>query len=175
MRAMSSSALALSIATAILLSACGGGSDEGVIVEEDEPERSFRSSTLTITGATDASLNGVYTTDNTFISDVVKVNPIGGDPELCKFRFEGQTSATTGRAIGGGDIRYIPGTNNLHVTFMGVAGTEFRMNGTTGATVDRANNEIDYTGAVFTSTQTAGQTITVTGSVPMVGNRPEGC
>lgn len=174
MRAMSSSARALSVATVILLSACGGGSDEGVVVEEDEPERSFRSSTLAITGATDASLNGVYTTDNTFISDVVKVNPIGGDPEVCKFRFNGQTSAS-GRVIGGGDIRYIPGTNNLHVTFMGVGGTEFRMSGSTGAAVDRANNEIDYTGAVFTSTQTAGQTITVTGSVPMVGNRPEGC
>ena len=57
-----------------------------------------------------------------------KINPIGGDPEVCSFRFSGLRHASG--AMMDGDIRYVPGTNS---------------------------------------------SITLTGSMPMRGNRPEGC
>ena len=162
------------VALAVLLSACGGG-DEGIVVEEHEPSPSGASATVTVSGATgaDIDLNSAYATSNLSLNNVTKVNPIG-EHETCRFRFSGLTSATTGKMMDG-DIRYLPGTNALDTTFVSIATVEFRLTGTTGATVDRANNRISYTGAVLTSTQNTGRTITLTGSIPMRGDRPEGC
>jgi hypothetical protein len=172
MRNLTSSILVLSVSAA-LLSACGGG-DEGIIVDERDPEPSGRSATLTVTAAGDAALNGIYTSSNVNLNNVTKVNPIGSDPETCRFKFSGPQNATTSRIMGG-DVRYIPGTETLQTTFVAINGVEFRLIGTTGARVDRAGNEIDYTGAVLTSTQGTGQTITLSGSIPMLENRPGGC
>lgn len=172
MRKLNASILVLSLSAA-LLSACGG-SDEGAIVEDDDPEPSTIAASVTVTAAGDPALNGIYATDGIYLNNVTKVNPVGGDPETCRFKFTGPRNATTGRVMGG-DIRYIPGTNSLHVTFIDINSVEFRLDGTTGASVDRANNEIDFTGAVLVSTQATGQSITLTGSIPMLPNRPEGC
>ncbi|MDB5861938.1 MAG: hypothetical protein JWQ76_5627 [Ramlibacter sp.] len=166
----STSALAL----AVLLAACGGG-DEGIIVNEHEPSPSGASATVTVSGATgaDVGLNGVYTTGNLSLNNVTKVNPIG-EHETCRFRFAGPTEPAGGKIMDG-DIRYLPGTNALDTTFVSIATVEFRLEGTTGATVDRTNNRVTYTGAVLTSTQSTGRTIVLTGSIPMRGDRPEGC
>lgn len=169
MRTLRPSLLALSLCAA-LLSACGGG-DEGAVVEEMDPEPSGQPATLTVSSASNAALNGVYSTTNINTNNVTKVNPIGGDPETCRFRFDGPTQAGTARVMGG-DIRYIPGTNNLQVAFVAINGVEFTLNGSAGAAVDRAGDEIDFTGAVLTGTQGS---ITLTGSVPMRPDRPEGC
>ena len=160
------------LALAVLLSACGGG-DEGVIVDEREPTPSGASATLTVSAATDVLLNGVYTTNNVSLNNVTKVNPIGGDPETCRFRFSGLLQAGSTRQMDG-DIRYIPGNPEVRLTFMSIAGNNFTLAGTAGASVDRTNNRVNYTGAVLTS-QATGRSITVTGSIPMIGNRPEGC
>lgn len=172
MRTLHPSLLALTLCTA-LLSACGGG-DEGAIVEERDPEPSGEPATLTVASADDAALNGVYSTTNINTNNVTKVNPIGADPETCRFKFDGPRQAGTNRVMGG-DIRYIPGTNNLQVAFIAINGIEFRLDGSAGAQVDRPNDEIDFAGAVLTSTQGTGDTITLSGSVPMRPNRPEGC
>lgn len=162
------------VAAAALVSACGGG-DEGAFVDEREPTPSGTAAILTVTSATDAALNGIYSTNNVALNNVTKRNPIGGDPETCRFRFTGLVQGGAGPRQMDGDIRYLPGNSNLRTTFVSINTVEFRLEGTTGAQVDRTNNRVVYAGAVLTSTQATGGTITITGAIPMLGDRPEGC
>jgi hypothetical protein len=134
------------LSLSVLLAACGGG-DEGVVVDAKDPSPSGQSASITV---------------------------IGGDPETCRFKFDGP-EASSPRRVMGGDIRYIPGTENLHSAFVAINGVEFELQGTTGVRVDRANDEVDFTAAVLTSTQGSGDEITLTGSIPMRPDRPEGC
>jgi hypothetical protein len=161
------------LSTAVLLAACGGG-DEGAIVTEKNTEPTGTSASVTVSAAGDPALNGLYTTNSIWLNNVTKVNPIGGDPETCRFRFSNLPQQGSTRMMDG-DIRYIPGTNELRTTFVTIDTIEFRLQGTAGATVDRTNNRVVYTNAVLTSTQGTGRTITLTGAIPMLGNRPEGC
>ena len=161
-------AAVLALAAAALLAACGGGGDD------DDPFPTTRNGAVTVTSATDSQFNGVYASNTVSLNEVVKFNPIGGDPETCRFRFSGLQQAGANRLMDG-DIRYIPGNNEVRTTFVSINGVEYRLQGTPGASVDRANDEIDYTGAVLTSTAGSGATITLTGSIPMLGGRPEGC
>lgn len=162
------------VAVAALLTACGGG-DEGVVVDEHEPKPTNLSASVTVTAASDVALNGLYSTDSIALNNVTKVNPIGGDPETCRFKFSGLRQQGTQRLMDGGDIRYIPGSSEVRVTFLRINTVEFALHGTAGASVDRPNNRIVYTNAVLTSTAGTGQTITLTGAIPMLGFRPEGC
>lgn len=149
----------------VLLTACGGGSDD--------PVPTPVSASLTVSSATSTGLNGVYSTNAVGLAAVEKINPIGGDPEVCSFRFSGL--AKTGGGTMDGDIRYLPGTNSLRTIFISVSGLEFVSRDTTNAAVDRANNRINLTGKVLAASTGVASTITVTGSVPMRGDRPEGC
>lgn len=149
----------------VLLTACGGGSDD--------PVPTPLSASLTVSSATSTGLNGVYSTNAVGLAAVEKVNPIGGDPEVCSFRFSGL--AKTGGGTMDGDIRYLPGTNSLRTIFIAISGLEFVSRDTTNAAVDRANNRINLTGKVLAASSGVASTITVTGSVPMRGDRPEGC
>jgi hypothetical protein len=158
---------------ALVLSACGGG-DEGIIVEQKEPSASGIAATMTVSGSTNTVLNGTYSSSNIFLNNVTKVNPLGGEPETCRFRFAGLAQQGSSRVMDG-DIRYIPGTNELRTTVVSINTIEFSLQGTTRAAIDRANNRVVYSGAVLTSTQGTGQTITLTGAIPMRGDRPEGC
>jgi hypothetical protein len=74
-----------------------------------------------------------------------------------------------------GDIRYIPDTNNLHVVFIAIDGIEFSSHDTVNAAVDRPNNKVDFSGKVLPASTGVASTITLSGSVPMRGNRPAGC
>ena len=152
------------ISSAVILAACGGGSDD--------PDPTPISATLAVSNADNAMFNGIYTTTTVSLAEVVKVNPIGGEPEVCSFRFSGL------RGPGGemnGDVRYIPGTNNLHVIFIAINSVEFVSRDTTNAAVDRPNNEVDLGGKVLNASTGVASSITVTGSIPMRGDRPEGC
>jgi hypothetical protein len=160
------------LALAGLLSACGGG-DIGIPDTNNDLRSSGASASVTVSAARDASLDGVYQTSDLFLNDVDKVNPIG-EHETCRFRFSGLQHTSDGKTMDG-DIRYLPGTNAADTTFVSIDAVEFRLEGTTGAVVDRDNNRIVYTGAVLTSTQGTGDTITLTGAIPMRGDRPEGC
>lgn len=161
------------VALSVLLAACGGG-DEGVIVEEHDPSPSGLAASLTASAATDATLNGAYASSNLNLNNVTKVNPIGGDPETCRFKFNGLQQTVGGRMMDG-DVRYIPGNTELRTTVISIAAVEFRLLGSAGAAVDRTNNRINFAGATFTSTTGSGATITLTGALPMRGDRPEGC
>lgn len=164
-RILSATALAVSV---LALAGCGGGGDNG------DPAPTTLSAGITVSSATDASLNGGYASNNVSLNEVEKVNPIGGEPETCRFRFSGLQQAGTGRLMDG-DIRYIPGTTETRASFISIAGIEFRLQGTNNAMVDKPNNRIVYSGAQFLSTQGTGGVIIVTGSIPMLGGRPEGC
>jgi hypothetical protein len=152
------------VALGLLMSGCGGGSDDPVVTPI--------SATLTVTAATNASLNGVYTTNTVSLAAVEKINPIGGEPEVCSFRFSGL--AGPGGTMNG-DIRYLPGTNALRVVFVDINSIEFSSRDTTNATVDRPNNEVDFTGKLLPASTNVASSITLSGSMPMRGNRPEGC
>jgi hypothetical protein len=165
---------ALALALAGFLAACGG-SDEGIIVENKEPTPSGLAASATVSGATaaDLVLNGAYATSNLSLNNVTKVNPIG-EHETCRFRFSGLQQAGTDRMMDG-DLRYLPGTNAMDTTFVSIATIEFRLVGTAGAVVDKPNNRVVFSNAVLTSTQGTGRTITLNATIPMRGNRPEGC
>ena len=163
--------LVASAVLASLLSGCGGGGGDG---DSGDPAPRAIAAAVSVTSASDAALNGTYASNTIALNNVVKFNPIGGDPETCRFRFAGLQQAGTSRLMDG-DIRYVPGTTELRVTFVSIAGTEFRLQGTAGATVDKPNNQVLYSGAVLTSTQGSGNTIMLTGAIPMMTGRPEGC
>lgn len=170
--------LAPAAALAVLLTACGGGDDEGIFVDEKDPSASGLSASVTVVSPGNATLSGIYSTNNVLLNNVTKQNPIGGDPELCKFRFAGlqqQGSTGTTRTMDG-DVRYIPGTSQVRSGLVSINTIEFTLPGTTGvgATVDKANNQIVFTNAQFTS-RTTGQAITLNGAVPLLRDRPEGC
>ncbi len=161
------------LSVSVLLAACGGG-DEGAIVNDSNPAPTALSASVTVAASTNAVLNGVYSSNTIALNNVTKVNPIGGDPETCRFRFSGLRQAGTTRTMDG-DIRYIPGTNETRAVFVSIDTIEFRLTGTVGASVDRANSRVNFTNAVLGATQSTGASINLTGSIPMLGNRPEGC
>lgn len=155
----------------LLLSGCGGGGGDF----QNDPRASGRAASVNVSGATDTSLNGLYATNDVFLDDVEKVNPIGGEPETCRSRFSNLPKAGTAQIMDG-EIRYIPGTTEARVTVVSISTIEFRLLGSTGAVVDRANNVMNLNNAVFTSTQVAGRSITMNGSIPIrAENKPEGC
>lgn len=170
MKTISSRAFAV-VAIAAALSACGGDDD---LFDDGDPTVTAIPAQILVTASTDLTLSGSYATQTIALNRVTKVNPIGGEPETCRFRFSGLKQGGSDRLMDG-DIRYIPGTNELRVTFISIAGKEYRLQGTAGASVDKANNEIDYNTAVLTSTQGTGETVTLFGSIPMRTDRPEGC
>ncbi|NML47307.1 hypothetical protein HHL11_26400 [Ramlibacter sp. G-1-2-2] len=166
----------MAVLAASLLTACGGG-DEGLFVEDKTPTPSGSPASATIAGATaaDAALNGSYATDNLNTNNVTHVEPISGSDNTCRFKFNSLPQVGNPNRMMDGDIRYVPDSTALSTTFISVDAIEFSLQGSAGATVDKANNQVVYTGAVFTSTQGTGRTITLTATIPMRGNRPGGC
>ncbi|MDB5751112.1 MAG: hypothetical protein JWP65_1533 [Ramlibacter sp.] len=161
------------VTAAVMLAACGGsGGDSDFVFEDENPEASNRSGSVAVAGSATAALNGVYASNNVFLNAVEKVNPIGSDPELCRFRFSRLEQAGTARVISG-DVRYQPGTPTIRVMFIAINNVDYSLVEPAG-TVDRVNDEIDLAGARF-STGAGGDTITLTGSIPMRDNRPQGC
>lgn len=168
-------ALVPAAAVAVLLSACGGG-DEGVFVDERDPSATGLPASVTVASPGNTTLSGTYASTSIFLNNVTKVDPIGEPVEQCRFRFSDLAQQVTGSTRRmDGDIRYLPGTNALDSTVVSIATIEFKMIGTNGAVVDKANDRVTYNGAVLTSTQGTGQSITLTGSIPMLRDRPEGC
>ena len=161
----------LAVSLTAVLAGCGGGGGDF----ENDPRSSGRSGALTVSNAGDTSLNGIYSSSDVLLNDVEKFNPVGGDPETCRTHFSHLEQAPGGRLMDG-ELRYLPGTNLLRVSFVSINTIEFRLDGSTNATVDRANNVITFSGAVLTSTQGSGQSITLNGTVPIrAENKPEGC
>jgi hypothetical protein len=170
----------LPLLAAGLLSACGGGVSLSFVDDGDDDFfdgafRSGRPAFATVSPATETILNGSYSSDDARLTHVFRFRPRGEAPETCRFQFDGLRQPDTG-AVMSGEIQYLPGTDNLRASFILVSGREFRVDGNNGAALDRAANSIVYTNAVLASTQGTGQTITLTGSIPMRNeDKPGGC
>lgn len=166
------------LAVATLLAACGGGDDEGAFVNQKDPSPSGQAASMLVAGASgpEAAFNGTYATSDIWLNDVVKVNPPGDSPETCRFNFRNLPQTGTPTRGMTGDIRYHPSSAELNFAFISIENVEFSINGTTPTvTVDRANNRVVFSGAQLTATSGSGRSITLTGAIPMRGDRPEGC
>lgn len=159
--------LALCAAVASLLAACGGGGS-------DSPDASSRTSAIALSEATVVALNGAYGSTETGISDVNKLQDIGGDK--CDFSFNnvvkvGDTSTTIT-----GNVTYNQDAATLADTSFTVNGAPYVM-GPTGdnTTVDRAGHQVTFNGKLFNAAAGGTGTFKVTGYLPMKGNRPSGC
>lgn len=159
-------ALAAGLVAATLLSACGGG--------DDDPAPTPQDSLVTIAAATDAGLNGSYSTTTTGLSDVEKTNPTDA-PQFCSFRFDSLAKTGASSVLLSGRVAYNVNqdlVNNFKVT---VGNVTYGSGSTAGTNVNKAGNQVTVTNKVLTSESDGVSTITVTARVPMRGNRPDGC
>lgn len=159
---------ALCAAAACVLAACGGG---------DDPDPTNRVATLTVSNATTASLNGIYS-GTLSLSDVQTIARVGAT-DACEFTFDNLKKSTDSTVTVQGRIRYIKDSNTLNeysvtITGNGAAPAFARADGV-GTSVDRANNQIVFAGSVASSTDTSSSTVTLTGNVPLQFSRPSGC
>lgn len=152
---------------ALMLVACGGSDD-------DDTRPTNEPGVLTVTGASLSGLDGVYGNGKLNLSPVDKANPVGSDPERCKFKFDGADKLGSS-ATAFGDIRYLPNADKLYEAFLTFNGTEFGMANGDDTSVVRDRDQVRFDNKAFTSTDGKGTTIRVTGIVPMLGGRPAGC
>ncbi len=150
---------------AALLSACGGGND-------DDPEPSERTGVLTVTNASAPGFDGIYGDGNVNLTDVDKKNPVGSYPQVCTFKFDGiNRVGASGQASG--DVRYRPDAPVVYEAFISFMGSEFGAKDWGDVSVVRSTDRIRLVNKVLENDQ--GVRITVSGIIPMRGNRPGGC
>lgn len=159
--------LAAAAATSVLLTACGGGND-------DDPTPSNEPGVLTVTASTLAGINGLYGNGTLNLTGVDKKNPIGSEPEVCTFKFDGANKVAS-NATASGDIRYRPDANVLYAAYLTFAGKEYSMANSDHTAVVRDRDQVRFEGKTMTATDGSNHTIRVDGIVPMRGDRPSGC
>ncbi|AVP56917.1 hypothetical protein [Pulveribacter suum] len=152
-------------ATAFLLAACGGGND-------DDPTPSERTGVLTVTGATAPGFDGIYGDGNVNLTGVEKNDPIGSKPEVCAFKFDG-INRVAGAGQASGDVRYRPDAGVVYEAYLTFMGSEFGSSDWSDVSVVRSTDRIRLAGKVLENDK--GVKITVSGLIPMRGNRPGGC
>lgn len=157
--------LALCAAAVSMLAACGGG---------DDPDPTDRNTLLTVTAATDSSFNGVYSSSETSLSDVQRIERIGAT-DGCQFTFENIRKVGESSVSVTGRIRYIKEESILNEYSFAINGVSYASGTGANTVVDRAANQIRFNGAVVESAEADANTITLTGNVPMRGDRPSGC
>ncbi len=157
--------LALSAAVVSMLAACGGG---------DDPDPTPRDTLLTVTAATDATFNGVYGSTETSLSDVQRIERVGAT-DGCQFTFENIRKSTDATVAVTGRIRYLKDDTTLNEYSFEIGTVSYVGIGGNNTIVDRAASQIRFNGAVLESAAADANTITLTGDVPMRGDRPSGC
>ena len=161
---------ALAAASALALTACGGSDDDGDLRPTNEP------GVLKVTEASLPGLDGVYGNGRLNLSSVEKANPIGSEPERCKFKFDGADRlGSNGTAFG--DIRYRTNANVLYEAFLTFNGIEFAISSGdgSGTSVVRDRDQVRFDNKLLTSTDGRRATLRVNGIVTMLGGRPSGC
>ncbi len=153
------------LVVAAALSACGGGND-------DDPTPSEQTGILTVTSASADGFNGIYGNGALNLTDVDKKNPIGSDPEVCTFKFDGANRVgADGTAFG--DVRYRPDATSLYLIFLTVNGVEYSSGSPDDSVVVRDSDRIRLSAKTLTAGN--GSTIRVSGVIPMRPSRPTGC
>lgn len=154
-------------ASALFLTACGGGNN-------DDPTPSDQPGVLTVSGAQAAGVNGIYGDGALNLTDVDKKNPVGSDPEVCTFRFDG-ANKVGGGGTAFGDIRYRPNADTIHVVYLNISGREYASGEAADSLVDRERDRVRLANKRFTATDGSGDEARVSGIVPMRAGRPSGC
>lgn len=165
-------------AAATLLSACGGAVSISLVFFEDDAgdlglRRSGLAASLTVSGATDARIDGGYASGDTLLSEVQRFLP-PGEPSTCRFRFAGLLQAGGARDLQG-EVRYVADRNDVRGTFVAIDGLQFRMDGGVGVALDRLGNTVSYRGAVLPATAGDAGQVTLTGTIPLPAARATGC
>jgi hypothetical protein len=168
--------LSLSTLSAALLAGCGGGITFFVGDDDDhdhdwESAFSGRSASIVVDG-TENRLDGTWSTSDTEITQVRR-DSVLQDPDVCRFQFYGLRQQGETRFLDG-EVRYLPDTGAPRTVFIGIGPREYRLDGGPW-TVSRANDRVNLNGAVAQSLQVPGETITLTGSIPLPRDRPTGC
>lgn len=158
---------AAAAAASVLLVACGGGND-------DDPTPSNEPGVLTVTASTLSGIDGVYGNGALNLTGVDRKNPIGSTPELCSFNFDGANKLAS-NATAFGDIRYQSDANVLYAAFLNFAGKEYGIANADNTVVARSRDQVRFEGKTMTATDGSGNTIRVSGIVPLRGSRPAGC
>jgi hypothetical protein len=166
MKSLLKTCSALAAASALLV-ACGGGNS-------DDPTPSNEPGILTVVDATLPGLNGVYGNGALNLTEVDKKNPIGSVPELCTFRFDGANKVGSPETAFG-DVRYRPDATGLHQIFVTFAGKEYSNGDTVDTVVARDSNQVRLSSKTLAATDGSGNTLKVSGIIPMRPNRPLGC
>ena len=157
--------LALCGAVATMLAACGGG---------DAPTTTDLSSSATVSAATDTTLNGVYSTPTTGLSDVQKIRRVGAN-DACEFTFDALVKTGSSTVSMRGTIDYTVDAATLSGLAIGINNVFYSTDNGSGTVVDRAANQVRFTAKLLDSDAVDTNTLMVTGSLPMRGNRPGGC
>ncbi len=160
--------LALCASFAAALAACGGGSDD--------PQPTERNSLITVSEASQSSLNGVYGSSETSLSPVDKVYELGSSPR-CDFTFENIVKVGDSSSTVKGRINYKEDTLQLDQITLTFGSDGYVIEGAgDGTSVDKPGNRVTFSDKVLRSSNAASTaTIKITGFIPMQGNRPDGC
>lgn len=158
-------AFVICAAAASLLAGCGGGGDE--------PQPSDADSLITVTGATVAGQNGFYGSSQVGLSDVEKIFDISNT--TCVFSFNNLSKFRDGAVTMSGKVAYREGATTLSRLEVTVNGIVYASGAVDDSVVDRRNDRVAFKNKVLSSTASDTNTLTVTGAIPMRGNRPSGC
>ena len=156
--------LALCAALSSLLVACGGTA---------APDPSNRSGLLTVSAASNATLNGIYSSNAVGLTSVQTIVRVGAT-DACEFSYDKMVKTTDSTVSAAGRIRYIKDAATLQEYSISISGSAFGKADGVNTTVDRASNVIRFTAAVVPS-DTGTATLTLTGDVPIPLSRPAGC
>ena len=162
------------VAASILLVACGGGGSDEDPIPTDEP------GVLTVTRATFSELNGAYGSGPMNVTKVGKGKPVGKDaplgtePELCIFQFDGAQKVGS-PAVASGDIRYRTEATVLYKLVLSFDGKEYGSDDPTDTVVVREMDQVRIDRQILFATDGSGSVVRVSGTIPLLPERPVGC
>lgn len=167
----------LSAALVLALAAWGGGISVSIGDDDEDffadPRPSGRAASVQVTAASDASLDGTYAATDPWVGSVLRFSEVG--PDSCEFSFQGlQRQSPGGGRLMRGTVRYEAGSGEVLATVIFIGEVRYRAEG--GAVLDRGANAVDYPGVVFRTGGGLGESLTLSGAIPMRNDgKPHGC
>lgn len=159
------------------LAGCGGGvsfffGDDDWWEPGWDAGFSGRAASLAV-DATEEALDGTWSTRDTELTQVLRFAATGSEPQTCRFQFYGLRQEGQDRSLDG-EVRYLPDSFVRRTVFIGIGQREYRLDGGNWW-VDRANERVVFDGALLRSLDGAGETLSLTGDVPLPRWRETGC
>jgi len=168
--------LSLSAASAALLAGCGGGVSFHVGDDDGSPFWDFfftgRTAELAV-DATDDRLDGTWSTPDTEVTQVARFGATAQQPETCRFQFYALRQQGEFRFLDG-EVRYAADTGAPRTVFIGIGPRVYRLDEGRWL-LNHTTQRVVFRGAVAQSTSVPGESITLTGFVPLPERRAAGC